>query len=336
MSLTSKKYITMSAVVLMLCTLFFPHFAYAEFMQYSETSDVELVSEHIEDRMNICTTWLDDEMLRIDVADNETGEVSSLAIRLSDFIEGVTDTPYVLIQATDLDGNLSGAIHIDNPFYTPPYDLSAGYEEHADDEIPEYYEEYEEYENSDESYSVTDTDAMQQGLTPGGTGVVVDNVVTQNGIEFFTVYTEDGNVFFLVVDRYSSTDNVHLLNAVTEADLMALAERSGSNIPYTGAIPPIEELIPAPIPEEPIIPEPQEPEEPIQPDSNSNFLIIGIAVVAVGAIAYYLKIVKPKKDADYDEDYGEDGSEYDDTEDGGYANDFSEHEQPYESEDNER
>ena len=255
-------------------------------VEYSETFDKAMV---------VNATWLDAEMLRIDVTDLTTGSVSSLALRLRDFISDSNNNPYVLIQAADLDGNLSGVIRIANPFYVPP--------DYSEPEEPD-----EDEPNEDIEY---DKAIDMPGLTPNGAGTVVDNVVTQNGVEFFTVYTEEGNVFYLVIDRQSNSENVHLLNAVTEADLMALAERSGNPIenPNISAIPPIEVVMPTPEP----TPEPpvQEP-EPISANNNSNLIIIGVVAVVAGAVAYYFKIVKPKQNADYDdEDYGDPDSDDD-------------------------
>ena len=64
-------------------------------------------------------------------------------------------------------------------------------------------------------------------FTPDGTGTVVDNATNQDGKEFFTITTAEEAVFYLVIDRQRETENVYFLNAVTVADLMALAESSG-------------------------------------------------------------------------------------------------------------
>ncbi len=64
-------------------------------------------------------------------------------------------------------------------------------------------------------------------FTPDGTGTVVDNATDQDGKEFFTITTAEEAVFYLVIDRQRETENVYFLNAVTVADLMALAESSG-------------------------------------------------------------------------------------------------------------
>ncbi len=62
-------------------------------------------------------------------------------------------------------------------------------------------------------------------LTPDGQGTVLDNATDEDGKEFFTITTPDENVFFLVIDRQKESENVYFLNAVTESDLMALAEK---------------------------------------------------------------------------------------------------------------
>ena len=292
--------------------------------------------------MIVNASWIDDEMLRIDVVDIITGAVSSLAVRLSDFVtsEDAQNSRYIMVQAVDMDGNLSGIVQIINPFYNPAPpavivdggqggSISGGHiggdsgndDDSADD-------------------STTDISAVPSpsGLTPDGTGTVVDNVVTQNEIEFFTVYTEEGNVFFLVVDRNRNSDNVYLLNAVTEADLMALAEQSGN--PIAGGSGGGTDVSAVPMP-----PNLQPPAggtavdgqpSTAQPDSgdgsdsdeggadaparggNNNLIFIAIILVAVGGVAYYFKIVKPKRNnaaADAEDLWGDDAEDNWDGED---------------------
>jgi len=276
--------------------------------------EATVINDVINQSMIINATWLNDEMLRIDVTDISTGALSSLAIRLCDFVADAEGSPYILIQAADLDGNLSGVIQISNPFYVPSVSTadsvvadssttgSAAGDE-ADQSELDGYEDYMDYEYNGGEQTV--------GFTPDGTGTVVDNVVNENSVEFFTVFTEEGNEFFLVVDRQRNSDNVYLLNAVTEADLMALAERSGSPIDNqaVSAIPPIGDItppvdenhtnVPTPTPEPELEPEPQ-------PSGaggiNSGFVIILIVAAIACAAGYYFKIIKPRKDAAYDDD----------------------------------
>lgn len=139
-------------------------------------------------------------------------------------------------------------------------------------------------------------------FTPDGTGTVVDNATDQDGKEFFTITTAEEAVFYLVIDRQRETENVYFLNAVTVADLMALAESSG------------EPVTPEPAPEEPD-PEPTstpEPEPVPEKKGGAGPLLLALAVVIIGGGAgWYFKIYRPKhqKAAEPEEDYG--GDPYD-------------------------
>ncbi|WP_300418366.1 CD1107 family mobile element protein [uncultured Oscillibacter sp.] len=149
-------------------------------------------------------------------------------------------------------------------------------------------------------------------FTPEGTGTVLDNATDQDGKEFFTITTADEAVFYLVIDRQRSTENVYFLNAVTVADLMALAEPGQE----PEAPPPVTEPeAPPPVTE----PEPPEaepdpgPEEP-KKSGGAGMLLAALAVLAIGGGAgWYFKIYRPKqqKAAEPEEDF----SEYDEPED---------------------
>lgn len=141
-------------------------------------------------------------------------------------------------------------------------------------------------------------------LTPDGQGTVLDNATDDEGKEFFTITTADEAVFYLVIDRQKSTENVYFLNAVTVADLMALAENTEGAAPIT----------PAPEPE----PDPEpttEPEPQPEKKGGAGPLLLVLAVMAVGGGAgWYFKIYRPKHQqaAAPEEDYDEaayDGSE---------------------------
>ena len=133
----------------------------------------------------------------------------------------------------------------------------------------------------------------------------------EDGKEFFTIMTPAENVFYLVIDRQRETENVFFLNAVTEADLLALAEM------------PAEPAPPAPDPEPADDPEPTEEPEPEQPKATggAGMLLLALAVVGIGGGAgWYFKIYRPKKQraAESEENYGGeydafDGAAYDET-----------------------
>lgn len=138
----------------------------------------------------------------------------------------------------------------------------------------------------------------QNPFTPDGTGTVMDNATDEDGKEFYTITTADESVFYLVIDKQKTSENVYFLNTVTTDDLLPLAEQ--------GKEPPKEVTPePEPKPTEPVeeVPEP----EPEKKDSPLlSLLLIGAVVLAGGGIGYYFKIYKPKHEApDLEDDYCE-------------------------------
>ena len=145
-------------------------------------------------------------------------------------------------------------------------------------------------------------------FTPDGQATVVDWANEYDGKEFYTFKTPSGNVFFLVIDHAKTTDNVYFLNAVTESDLMSLAEKAGEPISES-VIPPT-----APSPtigggDESDADEPPDgdnaPPTPPTKDKDGNtgmIIFVIIAVLALGGAGYYMKIVRPKQQAADDDD----------------------------------
>ena len=63
-------------------------------------------------------------------------------------------------------------------------------------------------------------------LTPVGNLTLVDDLDEQEAenLQYMTVKTKSGNVFYLIVDRSGDENNVYFLNMVDESDLMALMD----------------------------------------------------------------------------------------------------------------
>jgi len=154
-------------------------------------------------------------------------------------------------------------------------------------------------------------------FTPDGQASVMDNATNHDEKEFFTFTTPAGNVFFLVVDRQRGADNVYFLNAVTEQDLITLAEQAGQeiNVVGGGGIP-VTTAPQTPQDQEPVDNEPVEPTPPETDNGGGNgtMIFLIVAMVIAGGVGYYFKIVRPKQqgaDPDYededvdDEDIGE-------------------------------
>ena len=145
-------------------------------------------------------------------------------------------------------------------------------------------------------------------FTPPGTGTVIDNATDKDGKEFYTITTPDESVFYLVIDKQRSTENVYFLNAVTITDLMALAEKPET--PQSGIV----AYQPTPIEIEPETPdEAPPPPEQGQVGGNKGLLFFVIAIVIIGGGAgWYFKIYKPKQQRgimEEDVDYTADGTD---------------------------
>ncbi len=174
------------------------------------------------------------------------------------------------------------------------------------------------------------TSSIPEGaFTPEGTGTVQDNISGEDGDkQFYTITTEAGNVFYLIIDGKRDDNNVYFLNGVTEADLMALAEKGDGSV---SVIPAEETCIctekceagevntACPVCKNDLKgctgkEKPAETEEPAQTEqpkkdngSAGTIIFIIVALLAVGGVGYYVKIVRPKQQAEDDEDFEDDG-----------------------------
>ena len=63
--------------------------------------------------------------------------------------------------------------------------------------------------------------------TLDGTGTVVSDTTNGDGKEFLTITTSDNHVFYLIIDKQKTSDNVYFLDVVTTNDLLALAQSDG-------------------------------------------------------------------------------------------------------------
>ncbi|GHU45718.1 hypothetical protein FACS1894120_1080 [Clostridia bacterium] len=139
-------------------------------------------------------------------------------------------------------------------------------------------------------------------FTPDGNATVINNV-TDGTKEFFTIKTADDAVFYLVVDRQRNSENVYFLNAVTVDDLVPLA-KNGDNIKSTQSNKSTDDNDTSA--------NEKTSEKPAPENKESNLPLIIIAVIAVGGVAYYVKIIRPKKagfdmsDMEFDEEVDED------------------------------
>ena len=173
------------------------------------------------------------------------------------------------------------------------------------------------------------TSSISEGaFTPDGSASVLDEAQeTADDKQFYTITTEAGNVFYLIIDGKRDSQNVYFLNGVTEADLMALAEKgdgSMSVIPAGDTCTCTEKCEAGKVrtdcpvckndltgcvgketkPSEPEQPETEQPKK--DTGSIGTIIFVVLALLAVGGIGYYVKIVRPKQQA-ADEEFEDDG-----------------------------
>ena len=208
-----------------------------------------------------------------------------------------TETETVGVYAIDFAGNQSEVVEVKNPHYEGTADTEA--------------------ENS----------AEPNPFTPAGQASVLDNATDGDGKEFYTFITPEENVFYLVIDNQRDSENVYFLNAVTEDDLAALAEKGEKDGTGESAVPEVivctctdkceagmvntscpvcKNDLSACTGKEQAPPETEEPEkENTKKGSGGAFIFVLLAALIVGGAGYYFKIYKPKHDLDDAEDLDE-------------------------------
>ena len=72
--------------------------------------------------------------------------------------------------------------------------------------------------------AVNDTASATKTSTPDGTGSVVSDTANGDGKEFLTIKASDGHIFYLIIDKQKTGDNVYFLNTVTTKDLLSLTQ----------------------------------------------------------------------------------------------------------------
>ena len=173
-------------------------------------------------------------------------------------------------------------------------------------------------------------------LTPDGNLTLMDDIGSAFGAgkQFITVTTKGGNTFYLIIDRDDKgNENVHFLNLVDEADLLALTKDGESIVPActctdkcaVGKINTGCKVCRTNMSEcagkevtEPT-PQPAEPAE-TAPEKSANgaglVVVVLLLLLGGGGALYWFKLRKPKADTrgadDLDDyDYGEDEEDED-------------------------
>ena len=258
----------------------------------------------------------------------------------------------VSVYAVDYAGNHSETVKFDNPYYTEskpeaqtstkpaqtqsagtaaqtkPSGSSGGSTNTASGNAGNASAENSGNADTGDTQEENTSSSPEGAFTPDGSASVLDEAQeTADDKQFYTITTEAGNVFYLIIDGKRDSQNVYFLNGVTEADLMALAEKgdgSMSVIPAGDTCTCTEKCEAGKVrtdcpvckndltgcvgketkPSEPEQPETEQPKK--DTGSIGTIIFVVLALLAVGGIGYYVKIVRPKQQA-ADEEFEDDG-----------------------------
>ena len=161
----------------------------------------------------------------------------------------------------------------------------------------------------------------QGQITPDGNLSLLDDLdySARGGLQFMTVTTRSGHVYYIVIDRTANSQNVYFLNQVDEYDLMSImsdAEKSQyEQDQKTQEQQRPQNVVPVQPVDDQQSPTPtQKPSQQFSIGSNLTMLAFfgGIGLLVVLGF-YFLKIRPKKNDGDFDED-----PDFDDDE--GYEN----------------
>lgn len=221
-----------------------------------------------------------------------------LSIQLQQFDAGYE---YFTVTALDNAGNLSDEYLIQNPYF--------GQEENYAGELP--------VDASPSGETEAKADVTEYTEVKGDDGSVK---------VFYTFETENGKVFYLIINRTQNSEEVHFLTDVSENDLLNTTSDNSEVLPKNSAAlssglpvtqePKIEEQ---PESEEETTEEVEtqvpEPEEPVNEDKPmGTYIVLGIVgAIAIG-LTYYFKVVR-KKEEFLDEEDDDDFEELEEIED---------------------
>ncbi|MSS13817.1 CD1107 family mobile element protein [Porcincola intestinalis] len=133
----------------------------------------------------------------------------------------------------------------------------------------------------------------EQPFSTPGNGELGDEI--SSGMkDFYTIHTKNNNTFYLVVDHSGNQDNVYMLSLIDENDLSEFLNEAVKEPETEPPVVVVPETTPEPETEVTVTPEPKQKQE----NNSSRMTLIILAVISVGAAAYYFKIYKPKKQAD--------------------------------------
>ena len=243
--------------------------------------------------------------------------------------------PQFTLQARDQAGNLSENYKVANPYYenpktqqetsqasgeakennSLPSDVTASPPTSATGTVTEH-------QSTGGSSAPTEPENVESDADSGRVQGSSSQMTDEGGKEFYTITTKGDKVFYLVIDKDKTDENVYLLTEVGENDLLNFTDGNTVTLPQNQAV--VENALPidklemtedGKETEKEELKEKEPEKEPEKQSSNSGtLLLMGLVLVAVGGGYYYMKFVRGKNgsfDADYDEDEDEEEPESD-------------------------
>ncbi len=222
-----------------------------------------------------------------------------------------------VIQMTDKVGNVSAAYTLSNPYFATGEDGDISGQLPAEGELSEIGDAFGTVmEHSNNTATVNGAATIYEYDDDGNL------VVSDSGKDIYEIATPTGKIFYMIVDRSQSTNNAILVSAATEQDLLHFTGSTSEVLPQNATSP---TLIPSTDTKATVTYVSKTTSEDgtetvvtTNPTGNKNnetdatgksgagvYLLIGMVVVVVGGIGYYLKIYKPKHtyhQSDEDED----------------------------------
>ncbi|MCM1551447.1 MAG: DUF4366 domain-containing protein [Butyrivibrio sp.] len=247
----------------------------------------------------------------------------NLSVRLQQFDASF---PYFAVQALDNAGNTSDVYTFVNPYYVAP--------DAETDENPGAYLPI----NAMPSAPTEAVGEVTEHMETDAAGNSIEPVYTsETGKSFYTIQTENGKVFYLVINRDGNQENVYFLTEISENDLLNATNDTSQTMPQNstatgntyGMLPDIvtapevsgaaisQEQVEAMNPEsDDSAAEPagdQDAEQTASEDAVSDNsagsgesgamgnILIGVGAVIFIVVAYFVKIKKPKGKKQTDE-----------------------------------
>lgn len=136
-----------------------------------------------------------------------------------------------------------------------------------------------------------------------GNAKLVDDAGDDGTKQFLSVQTKNGNVFYIVVDRSGSTENVYMMSLVDENDLKEFVEEdSGEDMEGQGIIQPVPDLETSADTETGDGQEKQEDEKKGRKKGTAGIIPALLVFGGCAAGIYYFKMLRHKREAGTDTD----------------------------------